>query len=163
LERFIGIYTNVKMPFLRPVNLPVPLVIQSATSVALGLYLTIFRRSPLVTSSYSMLAPAQPSARTADTVTLLGICITALEGAYFVTSYMPFKENQFIASSIPIRLYISAVLGSFCLLRRKELSSSGFWEFFGLAVMDGIAATCLGLIYGRFDGMVTNAERLYRL
>jgi hypothetical protein len=147
------------MPFLRPVNLPAPLIFQSATAVGLGLYLTFFRRPPLVLSSYSMLAPAQPSARTADIITLLGICITALEGAYFVTSYMPFEENQFIASSIPMRLYIAATLGTFCIVRRKELSHSGFWEYIALASMDTIAATWLGLTFGRFDGMVVGAEK----
>lgn len=72
---------------------------------------------------------------------------------------MPFEENQFIASSVPVRLGVSALMGMLCLVRRNNMSTAGFWEFLALAVVDCSAAVTLGLQLGRFDGMVANAER----
>lgn len=72
---------------------------------------------------------------------------------------MPFAENQFVAASIPARLYVSAALAFFCIFRRKELTYSGFCEYLGLAIVDGVSAVWLGAIFGRFDGMVGGAEK----
>jgi len=162
------------MPLLRPVNLPAPLIIQSIASIGLGLWLTFVRRPPVVYDSFSdkkpnaktlqdqpepwtMLAPASPSPRMADTVSLLGIVITGLEVTYLVSSYMPFEENQFIAASIPIRIFLSTLMLSVCVIHRKRMSGSGFWELIGLAVLDGFAGIWLGNTFGRWDGMVRGA------
>jgi hypothetical protein len=142
------------MPFLRPVNLPAPLIAQSVASVGLGLYLAFSRRAP-----FGLFAPANPSPRTADTISLLGTIVTALEINYLVASYMPFEDNQWIASSVPVRLGVSALLGTLCLVHRKRMTSDAFWEFFALAIADGGAAIILGLQIGRFDGMVSGAEK----
>jgi hypothetical protein len=149
------------MPFLRPVNLPVPLIAQSTVAVGLGLWTTLFRRPIYIHShsGYTPLVPSDPSARVKDTISILGVVLTALEVTYLVSSYMPFEENQFIAASVPVRLGLSVVMGAVCLIHRKSMSDSGFWELITLAVLDGSAAIQLGLRLGRWDGMVVNAER----
>jgi len=160
------------MSFLRPVNLPTPLIVQSIASIGLGLWLTFVRRPPVVYISdkkqsektsqdhpepWTMLVPASPSPRMADTVSLLGIVIIGLEITYLVSSYMPFEENQFIAASIPVRIFLSTLMLSVCVVHRKQMSGSGFWELIGLAVLDGSAGIWLGNILGRWDGMVRGA------
>ena len=147
------------MPFFRPINLPPLLIIQSVTLTSLGVYLTLSGRSPFVYKKYSMLVPASPTPRTSEAIRVLGVVTAALEGAYLLSSYMPFEENQLIAVSIPVRLAISSVLGVIALWKRKEMTKAGFWEYMGLAVMDGLAALRLGFQFGRFDGMVVGAEQ----
>jgi hypothetical protein len=149
-----------KMPFLRPINLPLPLIAQSLTAVGLGLYLTLFRKPPFVSqdNSYSALAPPNPTPRTADTISLLGICMTGLEVTYLVSSYMPFEQNQFIAASVPVRLGLAALMAAVVARERKSMSKSGFWEFTALAALDGVSAVVLGWRLGRWDGMVAGAE-----
>lgn len=166
------------MPFLRPVNLPAPLIAQSVACVGLGLWLVFMRRPPVAYGSgaskqkqpsgdqplksssaetYSMLVPSSPSPRMADTISLLGIAITGLEITYLVTSYMPFEENQFIAASVPVRIFLASLMATICAINRKSVSRSGLWEFVGLATMDGLAGLWLGRKLGRWDGMVKGA------
>jgi hypothetical protein len=142
------------MPFLRPINLPAPLIVQSVSTVGLGLYIAFTRRAP-----FGLVVPPNPSPRTADAISLLGVAICALEVNYLVTSYMPFEENQWIASSVPVRLGVSALLGLLGVVHRKNMTTAGFWELVALAVIDAGAAISLGLQLGRFDGMVPNAEK----
>ena len=145
---------NQNMPIFRAVNLPAPLIVQSIASVGLGLWLTFARRPPVVWNGWTMLAPSSPSPRTADTVSLLGIVVTGLEISYLVTSYMPFEENQFVAASVPVRLFLAGLMLAVCVVHRKRMSRSGFWELMGLAMMDAFAAIWLGNTLGRWDGMV---------
>jgi hypothetical protein len=147
------------MPLFRPINLPAPLIVQSVSTVGLGIYMSIFRKPAIVHNGYTMFVPANAPPRTADAISLLGIAVIGLEVTYLVTSYMPIEENQFIAASVPIRLGLSALMGTLCVLYRKSMSKSGFWEFVSLALLDGSAAIGLGLYLGRWDGMVVNAEK----
>jgi uncharacterized membrane protein len=73
---------------------------------------------------------------------------------YFVNSYMPIAENQWLHASVPIRLWISAMLIGNVLLRQKTMSREGYWEFLMLGVMDGVSAFALGIYLGRFDGRI---------
>ncbi|KIW08665.1 uncharacterized protein PV09_00618 [Verruconis gallopava] len=149
------------MPLLRPINLPAPLIVQSVTLVGFGIYTTFFR-GPIYSTAdghYSLFVPANPSPRVADTLTLLGIVTTGLQGAYLISSYMPLEENQFVHASVPARLFLSACMLSVCLVHRPHMSSGGFRELLTLGLVDGAAAAALGFQLGRFDGMVKNAER----
>jgi hypothetical protein len=147
------------MPFFRPINLPSHLIAQSLTAVGLGLYMSLFRKPAIIYNGYTMLAPLNPSPRTADTVSLLGVVTVGLEVTYLVSSYMPLKDNQFLAASVPVRLGLAALMGVVCVIHRKTMSQSGFWELATLAVLDASAAIELGLQFGRFDGMVVNAKK----
>jgi hypothetical protein len=149
------------MPILRQVNLPAPLIVQSVTSIGLGLY-TLFLRKPIYTSTkngYSLLVPSNPTPRMADTISILGLAITGLQSAYLIASYMPLEENQFAHASVPARLFLAACLVIVCVVHRKSMSAAGFWELIGLATVDGAGAIALGLRLGRFDGMVKDAEK----
>jgi hypothetical protein len=72
---------------------------------------------------------------------------------------MPIEENQFVHASVPVRLFLSGLMGAVVLLNRGRMSMEGFWEFVGLAIMDGAAAVWLGWKLGTWDGMVKGAER----
>jgi hypothetical protein len=147
------------MPFLRPVNIPAPLIGQSVFAVGLGLYMALFRKPAFVRNGYTLVVPANASPRTADTISFLGIVLTGLQVCYLVTSYMPIEENQFIAASVPVRLGLAALMGTICIVHRKTMSRSGFMELAALAALDGAMAIWLGFYIGRWDGMVKNAER----
>ena len=147
------------MPFFRPVNLPAPLIAQSVTAVGLGIYMSLFRNPAIVYKGYTLLAPANPPARTADTISLLGVLACGLEVTYLVSSYMPFEDNQFVASSVPVRLGLAILMGATCVIHRKTMSTSGFWELVSLTILDISAAVTLGLRLGRWDGMVIDAEK----
>jgi hypothetical protein len=147
------------MPFLRTVNLPAPLIVQSVASVGLGVYLAIFGRTPFTYGSYSLLAPSSPSSRTADTVRFFGMVLAGLQSQYLISSYMPLEENQFVATSAPVRMAIGVALGTVAFLKRKTMSESGFWEFVGLAVVELGSAAWIGHMMGRFDGMVPVAQK----
>jgi hypothetical protein len=147
------------MPFFRPINLPAPFIAQSVTSVALGVYLTFFRKPAVVYNGYTMLVPANAPPRTADTISIFGILATGLEVTYLVASYMPLEENQFIAATVPVRLALAGMMAAVCAIHRKSMSKSGFWELVALTLLDGSAAIGTGLYLGRWDGMVVNAEK----
>jgi hypothetical protein len=122
----------------------------------------MFFRRPLYTNTkngYSLFVPANASPRMADTLTVLGVVVTGLQGAYLVLSYMPLEENQFVYASVPLRLFLAACILGVCAVHRQNMSKAGFWELMGLAVVDGAGAVALGLQLGRFDGMVRNAEQ----
>jgi hypothetical protein len=104
-----------------------------------------------------MLVPSSPPPRTADTISLFGIVITGLEITYLVTSYMPFEENQFVAASVPVRIFLAGLMATVCGLNWKSMSRSGLWEIVGLAAMDASAGIWLGTKLGRWDGMVKGA------
>jgi hypothetical protein len=145
------------MPFFRPINLPAPLILQSVTSVGLGLYIAFFRKPPFVHNGYTALIPSNAPPRTADVISLLGLVIAGLESLYLVASYMPIEENQFIAASIPVRLALAISMGGICVVHKNTMSKSGFWELVGLGVLDGGAAVVLGIWLRRWDGMVQGA------
>jgi hypothetical protein len=145
---------------LRPVNLPAPLILQSLASCGLGLYISIFRRGIALTSTYSVVAPPLPaSPRHADALTMLGAILTALEINYLASSYMPFEENQFIASSVPIQMGVGILLAGMTAWKRNDMSNEGLWELSGLAGIEIAAAVWLGFSTGRWDGMVYGADK----
>lgn len=124
--------------------------------------MALFRKSPLalLSSRHAFLTSSNPPPRAADTASLLGAVVVALESAYLLTSYMPLEENQFVAASVPVRLVVAALLASVCGLHgRRGMSASGFWEFVVIAAVDAVSAVLLGLRLGRFDGMVSAASR----
>jgi hypothetical protein len=144
------------MPLLREVNLPLPLLIQAISLTSAGFY-TAFARKPLYASadkSYTMLVPITSNPRVADLISCFGIASEGLQSFYLWSSYMPLEQNQFVYASVPVRLMLSAAMLALCLLKRKEMSSNGFWELLGLSIFDGCAATTLGFYLGRFDGIV---------
>jgi hypothetical protein len=95
----------------------------------------------------------------ADTISVLGLAITGLQGGYLLISYMPLEENQFVHASIPMRLFLAACIFGVCTIHRKNMSTAGFWELMGLAIVDGGAAIALGFKLGSFDGMVKDVGR----
>ncbi|KAL2784570.1 hypothetical protein BJX66DRAFT_316472 [Aspergillus keveii] len=152
---------------MRPINLPAHLIGPPTVILGLGLYISLFRRPPSLPAQASskeqgkgrdtarqFLVPTPATPRIADTNALLGIITSALMLPYFVSSYMPIAENQWLHASVPIRLWISAMLIGNVLLRRKTMSREGYWEFLMLGVMDGVSAFALGNFLGRFDGRV---------
>ncbi|KAF9883874.1 hypothetical protein FE257_002717 [Aspergillus nanangensis] len=145
---------------LRPINLPPPVLLTGGPILGLGLYLSVFRVFPSVTlgsreKKLDIFVPRPVTPRVADTNALFGLVASALMLPYFVSSYMPVEENQFLHASVPIRLALAVGLGGNVLLRgRKGMSEEGFWEFVALAVLDGVGAVWLGFYLGRFDGMV---------
>jgi hypothetical protein len=145
------------MPFLRPINLPAPLILQSVASVGLGLYIAFFRKPPFVHNGYTAIVPSNAPPRTADAISLLGLVIAGLESLYLVASYMPIEENHFIAASIPVRLALALSMACICVAHRKTMSKSGFWELVGLGVVDGGSAIALGIWLGRWDGIIQGA------
>jgi len=149
------------MPLLRPVHLPGHLIPQTITIIGLGLYITIFRHPPFFASTgKQFLVPATTSSRTRDTLSLLGILTVSVQLPYYYSSYMPMEENQWLYTTVPVRLGISAMMGLTLLAHgRAGMSEEGFWEFVGLTVLDGIGATLLGFSLGRFDGMVPGYKR----
>jgi hypothetical protein len=147
------------MPFFRPINLPPPLIAQSITAVGIGVYMALFRKPAFTHNGYTLLVPANSPPRTADAITLLGVITAGLEITYLVSSYMPLEENQFVAASVPVRMGLALLMASVCVLHRKSMTKSGFWELTSLILLDGSAAIGLGLQLGRWDGMVSNAEK----
>jgi hypothetical protein len=154
---------------MRPINLPAQLIVPPTLILGLGLYISFFRRPPLPSQSFTeqskdrdngsstthqFIVPTPATPRIADTNALLGVTTSALMLPYFVSSYMPIAENQWLHASVPIRLWISAMLIGNVLLRRKTMSREGYWEFLMLGVMDGVSAFTLGIYLGRFDGRV---------
>ena len=78
---------------------------------------------------------------------------------YLVSSYMPLEDNQFVHTSVPVRLFLAGCLVGVCVLRGREMSKSGWWEMIGLAAIEGVGALMLGFHLGRFDGKVRDAEK----
>ncbi|KAL5340562.1 hypothetical protein BJX70DRAFT_396547 [Aspergillus crustosus] len=160
--------------YLRPINLPIPIILSSSSLLVFGFYVTIFRTLPslpifftkhkskasatiedLANPSHESFIPPPTTPRIADTNALFGIISYALVLPYFVSSYMPIDENQFLYASVPIRLCVSGMMLAHLLLRgRTGMSESGFWEFVAFAMLDGGSAMGLGLYLGRFDGRI---------
>ncbi|KAL2865000.1 uncharacterized protein BJX67DRAFT_190869 [Aspergillus lucknowensis] len=162
---------------LRPVNLPPSLLVPPTLILGLALYISVFRKAPIQTTSQQqltdhhtdkdgkplatptplaeILVPTPTTPRIADTNALFGTVSAALVLPYFVSSYMPIEENQFLHASVPIRLWISAMLiGNLVVRGRKHMSREGYWEFLALGVLDAVGAVALGVYLGRFDGRV---------
>ncbi|KAF7114657.1 hypothetical protein CNMCM5793_009608 [Aspergillus hiratsukae] len=145
-------------PF-RPVNLPPHVLLTSTTVLGLGLYISLFRNSPLKNlTGREFFVPAPSTGRIADTNALFGISACLLMLPYFLSSYMPIEENQWLHVTVPIRLFLSSALGANLLLRGRNMSEEGFWEFLALGVTDFVGAIMLGWELGRFDGMVSRLE-----
>lgn len=144
---------------LRPINLPHHVLLTSTTVLGLGLYVSLFRKSPLkYLTRREVFVPAPSTHRIADTNALLGVVACALQLPYFLSSYMPIEENQWLHVTVPIRLFVSTALGVNLLFRGRRMSEGGFWEFFALGVTDFVGAVMLGWELGRFDGMVSGFE-----
>ncbi|KAL5365276.1 hypothetical protein BJX96DRAFT_158875 [Aspergillus floccosus] len=153
-------------PF-RPVNLPQHIIVANGALLGLALYVTVFRSLPAIRLKPTrqgeekrrrqLVLPHPTTRRIADTNALLGLVTSCLMLPYFLCSYMPIEENQFLHASVPIRLFVSGVLFGHTLLRgRSGMSEEGYWEFLGFAVMDAGAAIAVGVQLGRFDGMVSS-------
>ncbi|PKX89327.1 uncharacterized protein P174DRAFT_516003 [Aspergillus novofumigatus IBT 16806] len=143
----------------RPVNPPRHVLVTSTTVLGLGLYVSLFRTSPLKhLTGHEVFVPAPSTRRIADTNALLGVVACALQLPYFLSSYMPIEENQWLHVTVPIRLFVSTALGVNLLLRARRMSEEGFWEFLALGVTDFVGAVMLGWELGRFDGMVLGFE-----
>ncbi|KAF7165782.1 hypothetical protein CNMCM5623_009861 [Aspergillus felis] len=143
----------------RPVNLPPHALVTSTAIIGLSLYVSLFRKSPLKhLIGRDVFVPAPATRRIADTNALFGIVACALQLPYFLCSYMPIEENQWLHVAVPVRLAVSAALGANLLLRGRGMSEEGFWEFLALAVTDFVGAVMLGWELGRFDGMVSGFE-----
>ncbi|KAG2415185.1 hypothetical protein HFD88_006376 [Aspergillus terreus] len=151
-------------PF-RPVNLPKYIIVSDGALLGLALYVTVFRSLPAIRLRPTKkgeekrrperLIPHPTTRRIADTNALLGLMTSCLMLPYFLCSYMPIEENQFLHATVPIRLFVSGVMLGHTLLRgRNGMSEEGYWEFLVFAVMDAGAAIALGVELGRFDGMV---------
>lgn len=140
----------------RPINLPTHTLLTSTSILGLSLYVAIFRRGPFSkTLKREVFVPDPATPRIADTNTLLGIVSCALMMPYFLSSYMPIKDNQWLHVSVPIRLFLSGSLCGNVLYRgRNEMSQEGFLEFLGLGALDMIGALFLGRELGTFDGIV---------
>lgn len=140
----------------RPVNPPPHVLLTSTTVIGLGLYISLFRTSPLKPlTGRDVLVPAPSTSRIADTNALLGVVACALQLPYFLSSYMPIEKNQWLHVTVPIRLFVTTALGVNVLLRGRRMSEEGFWEFLALGVTDFVGAVMLGWELGRFDGMVS--------
>jgi hypothetical protein len=143
----------------RPVNLPPHVLLSSTTVLGLSLYVSLFRNSPLKhLTGRNIFVPAPSTGRIADTNALLGVVACALQLPYFLSSYMPIEENQWLHVTVPIRLFVSTALGVNLLLRGRRMSEEGIWEFLALGVTDFVGAVMLGWELGRFDGMVSGFE-----
>lgn len=151
-------------PF-RPVNLPQHIIVANGALLGLSLYVAVFRSLPAIRLTPTkrgkekrrpeLLIPHPTTRRIADTNALLGLVSSCLMLPYFLCSYMPIEENQYLHASVPIRLFVSGVLFGHTLLRgRKGMSEEGYREFLGFAVMDAGAAIMVGLQLGRFNGIV---------
>lgn len=151
------------MTLLRPVNLPLPVLLPGGTILGLGLYLSIFRVFPTISrvsradheKRFEILVPRPATPRMADTNALLGLVTSSLMLPYFLSSYMPIEENQFLHVSVPIRLGLAAgFVGNLLLRGRQGMSEEGFWEFLTLTVVDVVGSVWLGVYLGSFDGRV---------
>ncbi|KAL4895848.1 hypothetical protein BDV59DRAFT_199827 [Aspergillus ambiguus] len=152
------------MFLFRPINLPRHILFANGTLLGLALYVTIFRSLPTIKLTagkkdekrqLELFIPRPTTRRITDTNVLFGLVTSGLMLPYFVSSYMPIEENQFLHASVPIRLFASAVMLGHTLVRgRRGMSEEGYWEFLGLALLDAGAAIALGCELGRFDGMV---------
>lgn len=152
---------DLKMFPFRPINLPTHTLLTSTSILGLSLYVAIFRRAPFSKKlKQEILIPNPTTPRIADTNTLLGIVSCALMLPYFLSSYMPIRENQWLHVSVPVRLFVSASLcGNVLWRRRKGMSQEGFWEFLGLGALDMLGALLLGRELGTFDGIVPGLMR----
>lgn len=82
----------------RPVNLPPHVLLTSTTVIGLGLYISLFRTSPLKPlTGRDVLVPAPSTSRIADTNALLGVVACALQLPYFLSSYMPIEKKPVAA------------------------------------------------------------------
>ncbi|OCL05898.1 hypothetical protein AOQ84DRAFT_355746 [Glonium stellatum] len=115
------------MTFSHPINLPGPIMLLASTEVGLGLYLIFFNNPPFSFTKKEILVPAPRTLRIADTTRLLGITILALGTRYFMASYTPLEENQFVHCSVPIRLGISGLIFTLLAVKgRRGMSEEGF-------------------------------------
>ncbi|RHZ64510.1 hypothetical protein CDV55_106614 [Aspergillus turcosus] len=145
-------------PF-RPVNLPPHVLLTSTTVLGLGLYISLFRNPPLKNlTGRNFFVPEPSTRRIADTNALFGVSACVLMLPYFLSSYMPIEENQWLHVTVPLRLFLSSALGANLLFRGRQMSEEGFWEFLALGVTDFVGAIMLGWELGRFDGMVSGFE-----
>lgn len=85
---------------------------------------------------------------------MLGVACLGLGLAYFSTSYMPIKQNQFLHASVPVRLILVAVSAYKAYIGRKELSDIEKKRLWGVMIWDGCGAVVLGWWLGNWNGRV---------
>ncbi|KAL2828562.1 hypothetical protein BJY01DRAFT_255341 [Aspergillus pseudoustus] len=148
---------------LRPINLPLPILLSNGALFLLSLHVAITSRLPWPLRSLKhpktakpleLFVPTATSPRVASTNTLLGIVTCCLMAPSLLSAYMPIEENQVLAVSVPIRLAASCSFLTAAVVRgKKGMGVEGFWEFIGLAVLDLWASVSVGRAIGRFDGV----------
>lgn len=158
---FLSWTTIANMSIFRSINLPTHCLLTSSAVLGLGLYVAIFRETPFNAGfAYEFAVPNPTTPRVADSNSLLGIVSCALMLPYFLGSYMPIEENQWLHVSVPVRLLLSASLGINLLIRgRSEMSKEGYAEFMLLGAVDLVGALILGRQLGTFSGMVPVSKK----
>jgi hypothetical protein len=141
---------------IRPIYLPTHTLFTSTSILGLGLYVAVFREVPFRnTIGREILVPDVTTPRIADTNTLLGLLSCTMMMPYFLSSYMPVEDNQWLHVSVPVRLLLSMSLCANVLFRGREaMSREGFFEFLTLGVLDLVGALVLGQELGTFSGIV---------
>jgi hypothetical protein len=85
---------------------------------------------------------------------MLGVAALGLGLAYFLTSYMPIEQNQFLHASVPVRLILAAASAYKAFIGRKELSDIEKKRLWGVTIWDGFGAVVLGWWLGKWNGRV---------
>lgn len=145
----------------RPINLPTHTLFTSTSILGLGLYVAVFREIPFRKAlGREILVPDATTPRIADTNTLLGLLSCTVMMPYFLSSYMPIEDNQYLHVSVPVRLLLSLSLCTNVLFRgQKDMSSEGVIEFLTFGVLDLVGALVLGLELGTFSGIVPGRRK----
>ncbi|KAH7012177.1 uncharacterized protein B0I36DRAFT_256905 [Microdochium trichocladiopsis] len=82
-----------------------------------------------------------------------GILSCALGLAYFMTSYMPPEQNQFLHASVPLRIFLALLAGGRLFYMRNSRSKAGRTMLLVL-VYDGIGGVAVGISIRNFTGRV---------
>ena len=122
-----------------PINLPPVILLHASTLVVIGTYLFT---QPVGSSRENHLRAT------------LGSASISFGLAYFMTSYVPIAENQFLHACVPLRLLTSVLLGMKLWRERGTMSEQGKKEFMWVAAYDGGLSLFLGWYLGRWDGRV---------
>jgi hypothetical protein len=146
---------------IRPINLPTHTLFTSTSILGLGLYVAIFRKVPFRHAlGREILVPDVTTPRIADTNTLLGLLGCTMMMPYFLSSYMPIEDNQWLHTSVPVRLLLSGSLCTHVLFRGREaMSREGFFEFLTLGILDLVGALVLGHELGTFSGIIPSRRQ----
>ncbi|KAF3939268.1 hypothetical protein ABW19_dt0206650 [Dactylella cylindrospora] len=120
-------------------NLPWPILLHSAALTMLGLAMT-----------FSPNSSPGPELRGANS--LIGITTTTIGLAYLSTSYVPVEENQFLHASVPVRLFVAALLATSAIVNRSTMDGKSRRTHIGFALWDGVGALWLGWYLNNWSG-----------